>query len=644
MRLLKWFFGIIIILGLLVGLSPLLVKAYIDYRLESKGYEVEIKKLGIDLIFGQVSVHGVKIKSPNNEQLNIFEGVFEFDRRALFQKTFRIDHAELKDFHLDLNVQNEQITFAGLSFDQWMPLAKKNSWPLDLRYIQFTNSELCRIDLNQCLNVASASASKLKITANDQGYQVEHSSPVSLNKAYLRDNNSELSIFYLDEFKIGEGLYTPSLRQLKNIELNNFQLVESRNSSDSLETPYQTQVGELDIDSLLVDMGSSPRVNLGEVELISLRQALHKDSDAVFVWPSKIKTWLPGLVGLNHQGIQVSSEKTAAFNMQSLQIRSGVISWVDQSVNPPALETITQVNLHLEAVSSDTPSAPTKTKLSAKVGEKGALQFEGEVYPFSSTPRFNLMGFIQSVELANISAYTRNVLDQRIEQGTVDASLKLTAENNRLNADTRWRFTDFDFEPTRRNTGQMPLELSFDLLRDHNNAVDVILPIKGDFSRDNLDLKYIFGTLMRRTINRMAVKEVNPSGAASVDARAKPASKVVFRPLLYATNERSPAELDLPRIEEIAEKLRAKPSMSLAFCTVSTGGEWSELFNQGQRPNAQTQLSDEQRQIMLDLAIARGRTVEALLLERGVNKAQVVLCQPELNMTQFGPSYTSVTQ
>lgn len=267
---------------------------------------------------------------------------------------------------------------------------------------------------------------------------------------------------------------------------------------------------------------------------------------------------------------------------------------------------------------------------------------EGDLYPFSLDPKFTLRGFAQGVDLANLAGYSRQFLNQGVDQGTVDLSVSAVARNGQLEADTRWELANLRIEATRGNSAYMPLELSYDLLKDHNNSVSLELPVRGAFGSERLQPQSVL-LQMRRTLSDLARRRVNPSGAVIAPAQSTPSGKMAFRPLEYPAKGRYPAAADAERLQEIATMLRDKPHLRMVFCPVSTGGEWAELFNEGNRPTPTTELLPEHQEMLLELASARGRVLRARLIEAGAASDQIVICNPSVDMTQFGLSFVSIS-
>lgn len=641
MRLLKWLIILVVLVGSIMGLSPLAAKAYLSFWFESKGYEFELKKLSLDYIFGNIGFSGLSLRSPDGEQLNLFEANFALDIASLMNKQVNIDSIELSNISVDVSSNQGQLTFAGLDFSSFIPSSGDRAWPVNIRTGQFSDIEICQPSIKQCFSTESATLSRVEILSSLQGLDVEFHGPLTVGKTFLKDDSNEISVFYFESFSWEKAYISDVLRKFQNVELRNLQVLVTTEGGSAASAPLQTQLGELKLTQLNIVSGESPRIELGKLDLLSARQVLQKPADGDYLWPKTVQSWFPDLLRFEGAVVFVDGRR-ATVSWDDLKVRSGVLKWTDFSVTPNSHEIFSQINVHVGSLQSRKPEQKLDIHISSKLGEQGALQLEGFLYPFAEHLDFEISGFINGLNTEHFAAQTREIINQKVNSGVIDVSWQASAQRQRLLADSQWRFSNFDFVPTRNNSRYMPLELSFDLLRDRSNAVDVELAIRQDIGRDPLTISKLFNSLLRSKIHQLAQQKVNPSNAVSISAREKPSFQKVYRPLLYPTQQTLPAALDMERLNEIAEDLKSHQDLTLAFCPIITGGEWAELFNNGIRPQAGTQLTAEQRQQMMDLAVARGQSIRALLIERGVKASQIVICPAAIDMTKFGPSFSSI--
>lgn len=628
MRLVKWLIGVVITVGVILTSVPLVAKWYLVRWLEGQGYQAEIKKLGADFIFGELSVQGVTLVSPNGEHLTLFSARVDFDLWLLISEDrLVVDRFETDTARFDLRSSPEGLRLGGFLLDPTLNSLSER-YPLEIRSARLTNTDICSAS-ERCLRVETISVSRAKWLRDGTSWELVHSAPLMLEKAFLRDQTHNTTLFYGASMTAASGVYTAKSLDMDGLSLSNFQFVENSLGVVGVEAPYQTQLGEMTIASLRWRAGE--QMVLGPVDVTSLRQSLIRAADGSFMMPAPAANLFRSA---HLDRLHVVVEK--------LDLRDGAVSWVDQSVTPPATQNLAALGLQLGRIDSSMSQTATPIAATGRVGQSGKFGLTGDVYPFSGETQYTLNGFVQGVDLAKLAGYSQQFFNQGIDQGSLDVSFSVVARNRQLQAETRWLLADLRIEPTRSGGADMPLELSYDLLKDHNNSVELEMPVRGEFGSERLRPQYIFARQMRRLMSEMAKRRVNSAGAVST-VRAAPSGKMAFQPLEYAVNGRYPALADAERIQEMAAMLREKPHLRMVFCPVSTGGEWAELFNDGERPTPATELLPEHKEMLLELANARGRIIRSRLIEAGAASDQIVICTPGVDMTQFGLSFVSIS-
>ncbi|MCR6652502.1 MAG: DUF748 domain-containing protein [Cellvibrionaceae bacterium] len=628
MRLLKWLIGVVIAVGVILTTVPLVAKWYLVRWLEGQGYHAEIKKLGADFIFGELSAQGVTIVSSRDEHFAVFSARADFDVWSLVSGgRLVVDRFESDSARLDLRSSPEGLRLGGFLLEPSLNRLS-DRYPLEIRSARLINTDVCRAT-ERCLRMETISVSRAKWLRAGDTWEFVHNAPLTVEKAFLRDQTHNTTLFYGAAMTVATGVYTPRSIDMNALQLSNFQFVENSLGVAGVDSPYQTQLGELKVTSLTWRAGEE--LLLGPVDITSLRQSLVRTADGSFMMPARFK-----------QVFDPASLTDVHVVLEKLELRDGAVSWMDQSVTPPATQNLGALSLQLGRIDSVLPDVATPITLIGRLEREGKVRLEGEIYPYSGETKFVLDGFIQGVDLAKLAGYSQHFLNQGIDQGTVDVSFNAMAHNKQLEADTRWQLANLHIEPTRGGGSDMPLELSYDLLKDHNNSVALQMPLRGQIGSDSLQPRYIFARQMRRVMSDMAQRRVKSAGVVS-PSRAVPSGKMAFQPLEYAVNGRYPAVEDGERIREMAAMLREKPHLRMVFCPVSTGGEWAEMFNDGERPTAATEILPEHKELLLELANGRGRVIRSRLIEAGAASDQIVICTPSVDMTQSGLSFISIS-
>lgn len=367
MRLVKWLIGIVIILGIVLAAVPLLAKWYLVKWLEDQGYQAEIKKLGMDFIFGELSLQGVTLVSPRAEQLSVFSARADFDLWALLSDgRLVVDRLEADSARIDMRDSPEGLRVGGFVLRPALD-AFSERFPLDIRTARLVNTDLCRAT-EQCLRMEVMSVSRAKWLHSGTGWQFVHSAPILVEKAFLRDQSRNTTLFYGAHLNLAIGAYSATSIDIDSLVLRNFQFVENSLGVAGVDSPYQTQLGEAKIASLRwrgIDQGE---LNLGAVDITSLRQSLHRTSDGTYMMPAQL-------------GTLVDPSRWAKMHlvMEKLELRDGAVAWVDQAVTPPAMLNFSALSLQLGRLDNSMPDSATSLTLSGRVGQSGRLGLEGDV-------------------------------------------------------------------------------------------------------------------------------------------------------------------------------------------------------------------------------------------------------------------------
>lgn len=634
MRFLKWFIGLAVVVGLLLTLAPFAVKRYMIHWLEERGYHAQIKHLGMDFIFGEITLYDVDLRDPRGEGLRLFTMDLDVRLLPLLEGRLVIDEATIDSAHIDGRIEDGAVLLAGFDMRQWAERMGE-ARVIEVRSASLVNTELCHDFQARCLRVESASVSDARISKQTTGWTFMHGGPLILQKAFLRDQSANTTLFYGGELAIDKGQYAAGAIDVTGVRLQNIQFIENELDDGVADAPYQTQIGELFISSLQwLRKGGAVRLDIGTVEATSVRQAIQRNKSGQLLLPKSVQRSL-------HRFSESLAADDLQLTLEQLMARDGALAWTDYSVSPPAMERLSAVQLKLGTLDTALASAPTPFTLAGKIGREGAFKFEGSLAPFAEPRTLHLSGLIESLGVEKLSGYTLALLDQRINAGLVDVAIEASAKDGQVEASSRWQWSDFDIEPARGQSRFMPLELAYDLLKDHNDSLRFSLDITGASGSDSLSPRHVLGIQARQILSDMARGQVSAAGANGT----RPASstqRVAFAPLYYSVNARHPMQEDQQRLAEMASMLKEKSHLTMTFCPVSTGGEWATQYNQGQAPQSDAQLSPEQHQSLLHLAQARGKTLQSSLLDQGVAANQVVICEPRVDMTQSGLSFITV--
>lgn len=636
MRLLKWLVGLTLVVVVLLGVAPLACKWYLLYQLEEKGFDVKIKRFATDFIFGEITLSGVSLTAQSGAQISLFDAVIKLDWSTIFSGPLELRRVEIDQLRLDLDRGNQGLTWAGIA-----PSELARIWggdrPLHIGSVQLNNTELCRLAIGQCLRIESTSISRMRLS-DDASWQLVHEGPLAIEKVYLQSATGDSALLYVGNFQVDQGTWTPQSWQLQKMAVENFQFVESVAGGDGADAFWQTQLGQLQMDSLRLRVDDAASLAIGDTQAISLRQALRNADrltqasllDSMEFWAPPIRRMIARLTEGGSEAVPIS--------VGEFDLRDGAFSFADNNVTPSVSETLTQIHFYLQSADNQTPAQQSEMRLSAKIGNEGLFKAEGKLAPFAPRHAFSLNGLLQDFELAHFTGYSERWFGQTVLGGILDVGFDLQAEQGNVSGETLWRLTNVQLTPSATRQS-MPLEAAIKLLEDRNQSVPVELILQGR-SDEVLDLRGVLNQLAD-TLRRQAQQHVKGTGVLRGEQTR--GESVHFRPLTYTANSRRPLESELTRLDEIVGLLKGKPQLSVTLCPISTGGEWAEIYNEGRLPSSEEAVTEVERDDLLSLGRARGKTLRELLLDKGLEDQQVSVCEADLDVRSPGLSHVTIS-
>ena len=644
MRLIKIAFILILVLTLLLVLMPFAAKHYALAWLEERDFSASIGDIDLNPLLGTWSIQNLQIESRDGEKLSVYEASLPFKPLDLFSKKFSLEVAQLNTVSVDVRPTVRGYDIAGLPMDAFLPV-EEDGWAWSARRFGITDMTVCMRERQHCMQIENVVLSGARLLrdeiSEDANSAVLHvDQGLSLSKLFYRDQASGAAILFVNEFKTQSTRWSAADTHLRNLAINNLQWVETPAEEGTLaEVPYQTQMANLEIDTVAADFEKNT-LRLGSVEINSLRQAFHYDSDGNNVLRSSLLKWFPDKESTVQNGITLS-----ALSIDALKLTGSEWLIDDKSIAPPVKAAWDNIHLTLGAIDSNKADVSSPFTVSAKMDESGSFSAEGNWWVFAPNTQFDAIGRVGNFDISGISAYASRLFDQKVTQGILDATFDGKVVDGVMDVDSIWRLTDFTFVPgTAKRTSTMPLNRSVALLEDTNNSVRVEVSISGDLRDDSTKLGTLVGSPMRKALSRQ-VRQGGSNKTRPVAAlTATKPGQLIVSSLVYDANATQPRDHEVRRLETLAKRLKEKSNLRMTFCPVATGGEWADIYNAGNAPKGGVApITNAQRSALVKLAEKRSVWITSHLKKIGVSQSQIIPCGPTLDPTESGPSYISVS-
>ena len=636
MRLIKWSLVIIVILAILLALAPLGLKHYSVAWLNKQGYDARIDTFGFNVVTGKLSIAGLHIADQSGKHvavdiLETYVKLPEFFNKEVLLRRFRTQGVSL---HLGADESASWTQFSSPFTD----IVNRHliDWRFELVNGLNEQAELCRKhplspSSDQCFTVGSFALRDVVVQNTSKGWQLATRSSVQLQRLYFNDPESGDSLLYVGDAQIRDWVSDQQETRIGQIAVKAFHLVERTDlEARRLDSPYQTQLDSLLINDIVVtDGGNQGRVQLGLVDLTALRQTLHKNSDASLVLMSRLEEVFPGL------SRSLSKEGDSAVLLEVLKTRivDGAVAWLDDSVVPPAQESLKGLSLELGPISSVQPEKRTPLTFVGRFEEGGEVYVRGRIAPFAEHPNFSLEGHVKGLDLAKISAYTETLFAEKVTQGRLDAKFRAEAQSAVLQGDAAIRLSDIASLGGTRRDGVLSLQESFGRLRTKNNEVDFDTYFDFDLAASD-SVAEALGREVKRTLSAIAQGQ-QPS---------KPVKRIVenkaltFEPMKYNPNIMELIGTQAIRLRDVAQIANEQAGKTLVLCPVTTGGEWAALYRQGKYKGWE-QIPSNEKAHLLDMSRLRAKNLLGKLKEFGVATSRVSICEPTVQLSDEGPSF-----
>lgn len=649
MRLIKWFIGLVFLLTLLLSLAPIAGKYYAIYWLEKEGFQAEIDTVSLNVFTRKLTMSGIEISRDNEPGARIDLLEANIKSSSLKQKELALRKLKIQGFKIVFNTLNpsiESITAPAQRFiDQYMP-----EWRFNVISGLAEQVELCRSGrttggdpLSQCLSVSSLSLRDATLANTNNGWQFETPSSLHLQGVYFKDDIDGSSLFYLGDGQFNNIRANKSERSIGQASFEKFHLVERRGDETArLKAPYQTQLDQLVINDIVETRNDRERhVSLGLVDITALRQTLHRDSNAVLVVLERLRSIFPllddsiaGDVGEDKADGSKAESIPTNIGVMKTRLIDGRVAWLDDSVEPPAQESLGGLSFELGPFSSKQANGRTAITFAAKLGDIGDVDIQGHVALFAEQPDLELKGRISGLDMKKLSAYTDHAFAEKAIAGRLDTQFDAVSQTGQVRGAAAMRLSDLKTLGGGNRGGTLSLQNSFDRLKSKNQSVD--FEFDYNLQIDNFStLGEALGGKIKRVLSDLAQGKTPASKTSPI---IKP---LISERLKYNPSNEALLGAQASRFKSILAKAKANPSKVLILCPVSTGGEWAALYRQGRLLKSWEQVPSVERDHLLNVSKKRVKVIQQEMTSQ-FSGARYKLCESQLDLAEDGPSFLAV--
>lgn len=315
----------------------------------------------------------------------------------------------------------------------------------------------------------------------------------------------------------------------------------------------------------------------------------------------------------------------------------------DRSVQPPYEAVVDLERASLKGLDTAHPHAPAEVALEGTVGGYTKVKVHGTLAPLADRLTMNLSGEVTRLELPTLDPYAAPALGYHLDAGQLDATLRLGAEEGRLDgtADLDVRgLTVSPVEGAKGGLGEelpMPLESALDLLKDRHDTIRVSVPVSGDLSDPKLGIRSIVNKAVGKAVRASAMTYVKvtlqPFGA--ILAATELAGKAIalrLDPMPFEPGSTELTERDRTYAAKVAGLLNDRPRLSVRLCGHATDQDRQALAVAASTQGAAPAAPADPNPALTALAQARADRLKGHLVQvHGVDPGRLLVCRPELD-------------
>ena len=623
---------------LLISLLPELLRWQAIRALAAQGIELEINYLGLALRKGEVQLDGLRIKDQNQLDVAVSALTLQLSLLPLLDKEIVVSNFKLRDLTVKLS-NNQELQLGSVELDGditvLLPNTAEGSTQKDLSIEMLEGFILSELALSQ------GPQSIVQIDAGEiRGLQFRFANGAESNKSI----SLTLSDIALNDISIlGREHLNPKIAKkfsehisLAELRLNQlaFQQTGTNGNAPSKLSVHSLSIAGLNTLLLKVPVEGSPDQNHRSsgfplVDAVQELQTAPKPAQA------KQKTNKP------QTALQVS--------LKEFQIGGGSrFTLIDTSHTPATTRSFEDITIQIDNINQAKPKEPSTFSISAKTDEYGSLAFQGDIKPFLETVNASITGQVKSLDLSPLSAYAETSAAHRIKSGHLNADIKGTVADNKVDVQVLLDLRKFYLEnlnkqelPKETKASTLPLATALNLLRDNDDRIEFKLPISGDVYAPDFSIQYILGIVARKAITETVINYYTPFGLVGVtSALVSSATQLQFEPVQFSLGENSLANGADKNVDKLATLLTKRQKLTLTLCPFTTAGDWRQRYKI--RENATVAMTPEQFSEMEALGVERGALLKKSLVEKNVSAEQVIVCKATVNNKENSAGFVSI--
>ncbi len=246
--------------------------------------------------------------------------------------------------------------------------------------------------------------------------------------------------------------------------------------------------------------------------------------------------------------------RPAPWSLGLLQVSRGAVAVVDRSIAPPALLSLSDLEVKVRGLSSDV-AARAQVDVTARVS--GApLSVKGTLSPRMVNDATDLRIGSRGIDLTPLGPYAGKFVGYELDKGKLDLDLAYRVARRHLEAKNVVRVDQLTLgrETKSPDATKLPVRLGLAVLQDRNGLIDLDVPVSGDVDDPSFSLGKVIWHAVVNVFTKIATQPFAALGA--LFGGGDKLDQVAFEP---GAATLSPAAEKT--VDALARALQARPAL-----------------------------------------------------------------------------------
>ncbi len=466
-----------------------------------------------------------------------------------------------------------------------------------------------------------------------------------------KNRQTKLTALQLEKLTIN-GILIDHLDNIKlsKIRLGGLTLAQKKGTTKPLLKATQMSLDKLEFSNLA-------DINLEAVAINGVTADININKDGGLALLDELLSSLDSTPSALKEG-KNSLTKNKAPSKKAL-IRIGGIKMIGD--NQIALTTATnsdlvKKNIQIKTLSigemnNQNPNALTPINVAATINKHSKLSLNGQVAPFSKKVNAQVHSTLTSFELPEFSPLIRQQLGYNINSGQLHSDIDINIKEDQLNGTINIAIHKLAMEPAdpdkvTKMTQQltMPLDSALSLLRDKNDGIELLIPIKGDIANPNFAIGHVInkamGNALQGTVTNYLKYALQPYGLIYMAAEKAygVATAITLEAIQFQPGKQTLSAQSKSYMEKIGQLMQKRPGLRIRVCGFATASDRLKLneLRQGTDKEVTNEKTgapqvDVLHNELLDLAKEREHVVKSHLVSTyKISEDRLFNCLPKI--------------